>query len=145
MIGLGRLGSIAQWCTDISGNNRMKPCCFQHFTNPCGRRRFSVRARNADDRSLAQVIGNLYFSYNINTKLQCLGDGRCRIRNTWVLDDKFNTRMNQAFWMSPAYNRNSQSLQLGCFGTLLSVLLIIYSYDRAKMMQGFGDSHTAFC
>ncbi|MNP46612.1 hypothetical protein D3C76_1406220 [compost metagenome] len=91
------------------------------------------------------MISNLYFSHYINSQLQCLSDRWRRIRNARVFNDQLYTRMNQVVWMTPAYNRNSQSLQLGCFGTLLSVLLIIYSYDRAKMMQGFGDSYTAFC
>jgi len=51
--------------------------------------------------------------------------------------------MNEIVRVTSAYNRNSQSLQFGCFGTLFSFFSIIDRDDGAIMMQGFGDLNAA--
>ncbi|MNP78869.1 hypothetical protein D3C76_1765830 [compost metagenome] len=64
--------------------------------------------------------------------------------DTRVFDNQLHTTVNQIIRMPSAYNRNSQSLQFGSFGTLISLFFIIYCDLRSGAIQHFGDLYAAF-
>ncbi|MNZ42865.1 hypothetical protein D3C78_604480 [compost metagenome] len=139
------LRSLTERRANVTCNNRIHTCSFQHLTYPGRRCRLAIGSRDANHRRCTKTVSNLYLCNYFNAKLKSLLHRRRRIRNAWVLNDQTYTFMNQSIRMPTAYNTNSQRFQFGSFGTLISFLFIVHRNYSASIMQHFSNLDTAFC